>query len=104
MYIYRVCLPGGNFGGPIRGRRRTNYGSNYATCNLFFLRWSPGILEAHRKPNSCVQIRDTLFTGFSGSEMWNPNTEVSEDCLYLNIAVPNPRPNNSAVMVSLNVN
>ena len=32
--------------------------------------------------------------------MWNPNTKQSEDCLYLNVAVPVPRPNNSAVMVS----
>ena len=41
-----------------------------------------------------------MFEGFAGSEMWNPNTPQSEDCLYLNIAVPVPRPNNSAVMVS----
>ena len=35
--------------------------------------------------------------------MWNPNTKQSEDCLYLNVAVPVPRPNNSAVMVSMHV-
>lgn len=42
-----------------------------------------------------------MFPGFFGSEMWNPNTPVSEDCLYLNVAVPRPHPNNTAVMVSL---
>ena len=67
---------------------------------LFFVfRWA-GTKNAFKKPNSCVQISDTMFPGFPGAEMWNPNTDQSEDCLYLNIAVPVPRPNNSAVMVS----
>lgn len=38
---------------------------------------------AQTKPNSCVQILDTLFEGFPGAEMWNANTKMDEDCLYL---------------------
>ena len=66
---------------------------------LHFFSWS-GTKEAFRRPNACIQIVDMMFPGFPGAEMWNPNTKQSEDCLYLNVAVPVPRPNNSAVMVS----
>lgn len=47
-----------------------------------------GILNATVLPNSCYQERYEYFPGFEGEEMWNPNTNVSEDCLYLNIWVP----------------
>lgn len=47
-----------------------------------------GVLPANTLPNSCFQERYEYFPGFEGEEMWNPNTNVSEDCLYLNIWVP----------------
>lgn len=58
-----------------------------------------GVLNATTLPNSCVQIIDTVFGDFPGATMWNPNTPLSEDCLYVNVVVPRPRPTNAAVMV-----
>nr|QFF91351.1 acetylcholinesterase isoform 1 [Potamotrygon motoro] len=55
--------------------------------------------DATSYPKNCQQYVDNQFPGFPGSEMWNPNREMSEDCLYLNIWVPSPRPKNAAVMV-----
>src|SRR6218665_3118964 len=50
--------------------------------------WS-GIRNATTLPNSCYQTRDLFFgPDFYGSNMWNPNTPVSEDCLYVNVWVP----------------
>ena len=49
--------------------------------------WS-GVLDGTKLPNTCVQEKYEFFPGFSGEEMWNPNTPISEDCLYLNIWVP----------------
>lgn len=40
------------------------------------------------QPNACMQYPDEVFGNFSGSQMWNPNTPVSEDCLYLNVFAP----------------
>ncbi|GLH10274.1 Acetylcholinesterase [Gryllus bimaculatus] len=47
-----------------------------------------GVLDATQLPNSCYQERYEYFPGFEGEEMWNPNTNVTEDCLYLNLWVP----------------
>ncbi|XP_018898239.2 acetylcholinesterase [Bemisia tabaci] len=47
-----------------------------------------GVLNATSLPNSCYQERLEYFPGFQGEEMWNPNTNISEDCLYLNLWVP----------------
>lgn len=58
-----------------------------------------GVRDTRAMPNSCWQTMDNFFGNFSGSTMWNANTERSEDCLYLSITVPRPRPKNAAVMV-----
>lgn len=50
-------------------------------------RWD-GVKDVTKFPNSCYQLPDTAFPGFSGAEMWNPNTPLSEDCLYLNVWSP----------------
>ncbi|KAI9554499.1 hypothetical protein GHT06_019772 [Daphnia sinensis] len=47
-----------------------------------------GVYDAQSLPNSCQQERYDVFPGFRGEEMWNPNTPISEDCLYLNLWVP----------------
>ncbi|KAK3925052.1 Acetylcholinesterase [Frankliniella fusca] len=57
------------------------------------------IYNATKQPNSCVQIIDTLFGDFPGATMWNPNTPLNEDCLYVSVHAPRPRPRNAAVMV-----
>ncbi|XP_061258055.1 acetylcholinesterase isoform X6 [Bos javanicus] len=52
----------------------------------------PGVLSATAFQSVCYQYVDTLYPGFEGTEMWNPNRELSEDCLYLNVWTPYPRP------------
>lgn len=46
------------------------------------------ILDANKQPNSCEQPKLNTFPGFVGESQWNANTEISEDCLYLNVWVP----------------
>ena len=50
-------------------------------------------------PASCFQTVDTEYDA-EYVDIWNPNTNMSEDCLYLNIWHPQSA-RNSAVMVSL---
>ncbi|XP_005003514.1 cholinesterase isoform X2 [Cavia porcellus] len=61
-------------------------------------KWSE-IWNATKYANSCHQNIDESFPGFHGSEMWNPNTDLSEDCLYLNVWIPAPKPKNATVMI-----
>ncbi|XP_007946910.1 cholinesterase [Orycteropus afer afer] len=61
-------------------------------------KWS-NIWNATKYANSCYQNVDQTFPGFLGSEMWHPNTDLSEDCLYLNVWIPTPKPKNATVMV-----
>ena len=72
------------------------YGIPFATPPVGDLRFKKplpvapwqGVYNATRLPNSCPQESFNYFPGFRGEEMWNPNTPLSEDCLYLNIWVP----------------
>lgn len=43
---------------------------------------------ADKLATACYQWKDETFRNFNGSEMWNANTMMSEDCLNLNIWVP----------------
>ncbi|KFD54315.1 hypothetical protein M514_04857 [Trichuris suis] len=45
-------------------------------------------IEATTLAPSCYQSKDTTFPGFRGAEMWNANTPLDENCLYLNMWVP----------------
>jgi carboxylesterase type B len=45
-------------------------------------------LQTRELPNACQQNPDTAFGDFEGSNVWNPNTNVSEDCLFLNVHAP----------------
>ena len=58
-----------------------------------------GVKQTTKLPNSCVQIKDEMWPGFDGSEQWNANTPLSEDCLYLNVVVPKPHPKDAAVLL-----
>ncbi|KAM6987714.1 acetylcholinesterase-like [Tautogolabrus adspersus] len=78
------------------GEVRAFLGIPYGKPPLGKLRFRPpepvegweGLKDSTNFPNSCYQVPDTMFKGFRGSEMWNPNTQLSEDCLYLNVWTP----------------
>lgn len=61
-------------------------------------RWHD-IRDTTELPNACWQTVDDFFGNFEGSQMWNANTPMSEDCLYLSVIVPKPRPTNVPVVV-----
>ncbi|XP_054833288.1 cholinesterase-like [Eublepharis macularius] len=57
--------------------------------------WSH-ILEATSFGNSCHQI---VLSNFPDAEIWTANTPRSEDCLFLNVWVPHPRPSTPAAVL-----
>ncbi|KAF7234949.1 Cholinesterase [Varanus komodoensis] len=50
--------------------------------------WSQ-VLEATDFGNACIQF---IISNTSDAQMWAPNRPLSEDCLFLNVWAPHPRP------------
>lgn len=55
--------------------------------------WTGYVFNATTPADSCIQLNDTFFGQFRGSQMWNANSPLSEDCLTVNLWVPSNRPN-----------
>lgn len=89
---YVTAFLGIPFAEPPVGKRRFRHPEPKGQWN--------GVFPAVTYPNACYQFVDTTYPGFPGIEMWNPNRDMNEDCLYLNVWVPpSPRPHNLTVMV-----
>ena len=73
--------------GPKRFQRPESYGA-----------WSDE-WDGTQLPNSCPQSIDDSLDNFEGVTQWNANTNISEDCLYLNIWTPHRSGPPKAVMV-----
>ena len=57
------------------------------------------VLDTSKKPNACWQVpfpHDESFGNVSGPNAWHPNTQISEDCLYLSVVTPDPLPRDAA--------
>ncbi|XP_033638205.1 acetylcholinesterase-like isoform X1 [Asterias rubens] len=61
--------------------------------------WRPEVKNASAFGSSCVQVLDIAYPNFTGSEMWNTQLPLDEDCLYLNVWVPSPRPSRDRLPV-----
>ncbi|CAH8442692.1 unnamed protein product [Dicrocoelium dendriticum] len=73
------------------------YGIRYAQAPIGPLRFHKPVaprpepnrvFSANELPASCSQPRDTMFQDCPAARMWQVNTPMSEDCLFLNIWVP----------------
>lgn len=58
-----------------------------------------GIHKATTYGNSCYQTREEFYSHISGTDMWNVKNEISEDCLNLNVWVPQSLSEPAHVMV-----
>uniref|UniRef100_A0A674BDW0 Cholinesterase n=1 Tax=Salmo trutta TaxID=8032 RepID=A0A674BDW0_SALTR len=88
----QLSLPSGGY---VRAFLRIPYWNPPSVGELRFRptkpakRWTDHIhcWNAHYVVNYTLTMI-SLLPGFHGAEMWNPNSKMSEDCLYLNIWTP----------------
>ncbi len=48
--------------------------------------WGDTVLDAKSPPNACMQSEENEWLGYP--KKYKPNTNISEDCLYLNVHSP----------------